>query len=73
MKAIEIELMQTNYHVWLTFRDSVDVENKFTGRVYRDPTFSSLQRVAVELSKLPVRIRLDSGGTPILYFDRRID
>lgn len=67
--VIEVEIMQGLYDLWISFKDSIDVDNNFRGRVYHNPTIASIDRVFRVVSKMPITIIRD-GRSPIIIAHR---
>ena len=67
--AYQVEIMQGIYDLWITFKDIVDVDNNFRGRVYRNSTTSSIDRVFRVISKMHITIKRD-GRTPVIIAER---
>jgi hypothetical protein len=61
-RIYQIEIMHGNLDLWVTFKDEMDVDESLRGRVYRNPTASSLKRLARATHFLPVDLVVDGNS-----------
>jgi hypothetical protein len=66
----QVEIVQGYLALYISFKDALDVQEKFTGRVYRNPTISSMNRLAEILPKYCKTRIIRDGMTFIYLFER---
>ena len=68
----QVEIVQGYIAVYVSFKDALDVQEKFSGRIYRNPTISSMNRLAEVLPKY-CNTKIIRDGTTFIYLFERGD
>lgn len=72
MKAVEVTITHGHvYHMYIRFRDEIDIKHPYWGRTYKDPELASMRRLARVLSTMPCEVSID-GMTPFYTFRREV-
>jgi hypothetical protein len=67
----QVEILHGQHNLYINFRDKLDVSERFTGRVYKNPTISSMERLAKTLPKYCDVTLIRDGMTFIFVFNRK--
>lgn len=68
MRIQEVTIVH-GYELWITFRDEIDVREKYWGRVYKNPTISSMDRLARVLPEYcDTRVERDGVSFVLIFY-----